>query len=92
MPLFAKIGRRDNENASLALSPSLGNDQSGFYSFAKSNLIRQQRPFGQWRGEGEQGSIHLMRIHIDLRTSDGNCKFFAAIGGSPPNKIASQVF
>ena len=79
MPLFAKIGRRDNENTSLALSPSLGNDQSGFYSFAKSNLIRQQRPFGQWRGEGEQGRVNLMWVHIDLSTCYGNCKFFAAI-------------
>ena len=44
MPLLAQIGRSDHENTTLALRPTLGNEQAGLNGFAEANLIGKDGP------------------------------------------------
>src|SRR5439155_25298468 len=68
--LLAKIGRHDDKNTAFSLGPLLGNDQASLDSLAQADFIRDQRPLGEWRIEGEQRRIDLMRIQIHLRPGD----------------------
>ena len=54
-----------------ALGPFLGQDETGFDGFTEADFVGQDDAIRQWRSEGKQGRIHLMRIHVHLGTGDG---------------------
>src|SRR5690606_17790321 len=66
MPLFAQVGRDYDEDPALSLCPALRDDQAGFNSLAEANFIRKDDPARQRVAAGEEGSIDLMRIEINL--------------------------
>ena len=67
MPLFAQIGRHDDEDATLALGPALGDQQASFNGLAQANLVGQDHAFGKWIAGGEQRRVDLVRVQIHLR-------------------------
>jgi hypothetical protein len=46
MPLLAQVGRRDDQNAALALGPFLGDQQAGFDGFAETDFIGKDGALG----------------------------------------------
>jgi len=75
IPLLAKIGGHDNQDAASPLRPLLGDHQPGFDGLAESDFIGEQRAFGQRRIEGEQGCVHLMGIQVHLRPATAPASF-----------------
>src|SRR5690606_2170773 len=67
MPLFAQVGRDDDEDLPLPFCPALGYDQAGFDRLAQANLVGKDHATRKWVAAGEEGSIDLMRVEIDLR-------------------------
>ena len=53
MPLLPEVGGGDDENAALAFRPALRKYEARFDGLAESDLVRQQRAFGERRAEGE---------------------------------------
>ena len=85
IPLLAQIGRRDDQDAPLALRPFLREDQARLDGLAETDLVGQQRALGERRLEGEQGGIDLMGIQIDLgarRRRQASRRCPAGSGGS----------
>ena len=46
MPLLAEVGRRDDEDASFALGPLLGNDEARLDGFAETDLVGEESALG----------------------------------------------
>ncbi len=47
VPLLAEVGRSYDENASLSLSPALGQNQPGFDGLAKADFVGKESAFGK---------------------------------------------
>lgn len=67
MPLFAKIGWRDDEHATLPLCPFLREHQPGLDGLAESDFVREKCPLRERRPECEQRGFNLMGIEVHLR-------------------------
>ena len=72
MPLLTQVGRSDDEDATLALGPALRDNQPSLDRFAQPNLVGEQSAFGERRRKSEKRGIDLVRVHIDLRTGNGD--------------------
>ncbi len=92
MPLLPKVGRRDDQNAPFPFRPFLGEYEPGLDGFPQSHFIRQQRTFGKWRLECEQGGIHLMRIQINLRPCHGPSQFLKTVRRTPLRQFIGKIF
>ena len=49
IPLLAQVGRRDDQDAPLALRPLLRQHQAGFDGLAETDFVGQQRALGKRR-------------------------------------------
>ena len=65
LPLFAKSGGEDEENAAAAFGPALGDDEGGFDGFAEANFVGENDAFGEWGADGEEGGVDLVRVEVD---------------------------
>src|ERR1700674_1222505 len=74
-----------------AFSPILSEQQAGFYSFPKANIVRPDRPLFEGAAESEKGSLHLMRIQINLGVSKYRRQFFDAIGGAALREFIRKI-
>src|ERR1035438_9771595 len=54
VPLFAEVGRHDDEQVALALGPPLREEDAGFDGFAQADFVGENRAFGEWRAEGKK--------------------------------------
>ena len=62
IPLLAKTRRQDDQDLPFAFSPFLRQDNSRFDGFAKSNFVGKDGSVGEWRTEGEECRVNLMRV------------------------------
>ena len=92
IPLLAQVGRRDDQNAPLALRPLLRKHQAGLDGLAQAHFVGQQRAFGKRRVEGEQGRIDLMRVQIDLRIHQRTGQLLDAIRRAAAGQLVGEVF
>lgn len=66
MPLLAQVGGDDDENPAPPFGPALRNDQARLDGLAEAHLVGKDDAARKWVAAGEEGSIDLMRVEIDL--------------------------
>jgi len=71
VPLFAQVGRDHDKNLAASLGPALRDDQPCFNGFAEPHFVSEEHATRERIAAGEEGSIDLMRIKIDLRIDQG---------------------
>ena len=75
VPLFAKVGWRNHQDAPLSFGPFLREDQARLDGLAETDFVCQQRLFRQRRVEGKQGGFDLVRVQIDLSVNERPASF-----------------
>src|ERR1039458_509552 len=83
MPLLAKAGGYDDDNLPFALSPSLGQENPSLNRLSKTDLVGEDRAFGQRGAEGEQGSLDLMGVQVNLSVGKRSSQLLHAVGRAP---------
>ncbi len=91
IPLLAQVGRRDDQDAPLALRPLLREHQARLDGFAQAHFVGQQRALRERRSESKQGSIDLMRIQIDLRVNERRSELLDAVRREAAGQLVGEV-
>ena len=91
MPLLAQVGRRDDQDAPLALRPLLREHEPGFDGLAEADFVGQQRALRERRLEGEERRVDLMRIQVDLRARDRARELLDAVGREASRQLVGEV-
>ncbi len=77
--------------SALPLCPPLREQQAGLNSLSKPNFISKDCTLREGTSEGEEGSLHLMRIQIHLRVGKHRREFFDAIRGAALGKFVREI-
>ncbi len=64
MPLLPQRRRDHDKDPAASLRPALRDDERRFDRLSKPDLIRQQNALGKRRPQGEERSVHLVRVEI----------------------------
>ncbi len=91
MPLLAQVGRGDDQNSALALSPFLRDQQTGFDGLSETDFIGQDGAFGQRIAGREQRRVDLMWVQIDLRIQQRTGHAIHRIGCGAAGQLVSKV-
>ena len=62
MPLFAQIGRHDDEDAPFSFSPALGDNKACLNGFAQAHFVGQDDAPGKRAFKSKERRINLMGI------------------------------
>ena len=90
-PLFSEIGRYDYQEMAFPLCPPLREQQASLDSLSKPNFISKDCTLREGTSEGEECSLHLVRVQINLRVSKYRREFFDAIGGAAFGEFVRKI-
>ncbi|CAN5224611.1 hypothetical protein BH10PLA2_BH10PLA2_11210 [soil metagenome] len=71
IPLLAKGGRNNAENATGLFRPELANYETSLNGFAEPYFVSQKGAARERRTEREEGSLDLVGVEIDGRVAQG---------------------
>ena len=91
-PLFTEVRRNDYEQSAMSFRPLLRQQQAGFYRFAQTHFVREDRALGEWGFKCEECGFDLVRIQVDLRIGKCPRQLFNAVRREPEDEFVSEEF
>jgi hypothetical protein len=69
----------------------LAQNNASLNGLAQTDLICQQNPFGQWRLQGKQCRLNLVRVQVNTGIEQGLGEPADIVGTVPPGQLVSKI-